>query len=124
MAPRKQRGSAGNVREYKLRLPLDISKRIEAKAKKEQRPQNRIIINELAAFPDLEQGGGKLAENISTMGDVLARYSARIVMHDLSDQLLQALDTALAAQGSAQQAALDKVRVIRSAMLKTHGAKV
>jgi predicted DNA-binding protein len=118
MAPRKKHGSAGNVREYKLRLPLDISARIEAKAKKEQRPQNRVIINELAAFPRLEKFED-FANLIGEMDNTLARYSARVVMHDLSDELLRALDTALAAQGSAQQAALDKLRVIRSAMFKT-----
>ena len=56
---------------------------------------------------------------VGEMGNVLAHYSARIVMADLSDELLRALDAALAAQGSAQQAALDKLRVIRSAMKTT-----
>jgi hypothetical protein len=42
--------------------------------------------------------------------------------HDLSDKLLRAIDAALNAQGNtAQQAALDEVRVLRNAMLKTKG---
>jgi len=91
------------------------------KAKAEGRPQNRIIINELAEYPDLKLHGGKLAEHVGELGNMIARYSARIVMHDLSDELLHTIDTALDAQGTAQQAALDKVRVIRNAMLKTKG---
>ena len=34
-----------------LRLPSDVLERIEAKAKREGHPFNRILINELALFP-------------------------------------------------------------------------
>ena len=47
--PRKKPPVPGQEREHKIRLPEDIAQRIEAKAKHEQRPQNRIIINELVA---------------------------------------------------------------------------
>jgi hypothetical protein len=115
MAPPKKRGSAGQVREYKIRLPLDISERIEAKAKKEQRPQNRIIINELAAFPTLEQHG-ELAKHVGEMGNMIARYGARIEWHDLSDELLKGVDAVLKAEGGAVHAAIDRLRVVRNAM--------
>jgi hypothetical protein len=99
-------------------MPEDLAVWIEAKAKSEGRPQNRIIINALAVARSLEA----LPDLMTAVGDMkvtLAQYSSRITMHDLSDDLLRALDTALAASGSAQQAALDKVRVIRAAMRKT-----
>jgi predicted DNA-binding protein len=115
MAPRKQRGSAGQVREYKIRLPLDISERIEAKAKKEGRPQNRIIINELAAYPELEKFRD-LSWMIGEAENTLARYAARIDWHGLSDDLLRAVDAVLKAEGGAVQAAIDKLRVVRNAM--------
>ena len=62
---------------------------------------NKVLINELAAFPRLEKFED-FATQVGEMGNVLARYSSRAVMADLSDELLQALDAALAAEGSAQ----------------------
>src|SRR5262249_61656932 len=106
MAPRRKKQPPPFGREFKIRLPEDIAARIKAKAEKEQRPQNRIIINELAAFPDLEQQR-TLAENVATMGDVLARYGAEIVMHRLSDALLRAVDALLKAEGGAVPAAIE-----------------
>jgi hypothetical protein len=118
MAPRKQRGSAGGIREYKLRLPLDISARVEAKAKELIKPQNRIIINELAAFPDLERQR-TFAENLSALDNLLANYGSRITWLDLSEGLLKAVDAVLKADGAtAVQAAIDKLRVQRNAMLR------
>jgi hypothetical protein len=119
MAPRRKKTASAQAREFKLRLPEDLSERIIAKAKEKGWPQNRVIINELADIPDLERYRN-LANLVEEMRNVLARYGARIVMHDLSGELLTALDAALAAQGTAQQAALDKCRVLRTAMLKTH----
>jgi hypothetical protein len=52
------------------------------------------------------------------MGTVLARYSARIILSDLSDELLAAVDAVLKTEGSAQQSAIDRLRVQRNAMLK------
>ena len=114
MAPPRRK--PGQEREHKIRLPEDIAQRIEAKAKHEQRPQNRIIINELAAFPDLEQTA-KLAELVRDMEVVVARYAAQQTSHDLTDALLKAVDAVLAAQGGAPPAAIEKLRVARTGML-------
>ena len=103
-------------REYKIRLPEDIAQRIETKAKDEQRPQNRVIINELAAFPDLEKVR-KLGEQVRGIEVIMARYGARIAWHDLSEELLTAVDAVLEARGGEQQAALDRLRVVRAGML-------
>jgi hypothetical protein len=103
-------------REYKVRLPEDVAQRVEAKAKAQGWPQNRIIINELAAFPDLEQFRN-IAERVREMEVLLARYGARVTWHDLSEELLNAVDAVLAAQGGALQAALDRLRVVRTGML-------
>ena len=117
MAPRRKHAIAPpSGREFKLRIPEDVASRIEAKAKTEGRPQNRVIINELAATPYLERAGD-LAALIEDMKITLARQGARIVWHDLSDELLNAVDAALEAQGSALLAAMDKIRVIRAGML-------
>jgi hypothetical protein len=122
MAPprKKQRTAAARPdREYKIRLPEDVAGRIEQKAAREQRPQNRIIINELAAFPDLEKVRD-LAESVEDMKVVLAQQGARIMWLDLSDELLSAVDAVVRAQGSgALHAAIDKLRVVRTAMLKS-----
>jgi hypothetical protein len=114
--PRKKQPSAGQSREYKIRLPEDVAQRIEAKAKVEGRPQNRVIINELAAYPDLEQTH-KLATLVRDMEVVVARYAAQITMHDLSDALLKAVDAVLVAQGGALPAAVEKLRVVRHGLL-------
>ena len=114
--PRKKQPAPGQGREYKIRLPEDIAQRIEAKAKDEQRPQNRIIINELAAFPDLEETA-KLAEQVREMEIVLARYAAQQTSHNVTDALLKAVDAVLATQGGALPAAIERLRVVRTGML-------
>jgi uncharacterized Fe-S cluster-containing radical SAM superfamily protein len=117
MAPRRKQQTARPGREFKLRLPDDVASRIEEKAAREQRPQNRIVINELAAFPDLEKLRN-LGELVEDMRVVLAQQGARIAWNDLSDECLRAVDAVLKAQGSgALQAAIDKLRVVRTAML-------
>src|SRR5262249_272783 len=116
MAPPRRKSSPPQGREYKIRLPEDIAQRIEAKAKGEQRPQNRIIINELARFPDLEKTD-RLAELIRDMEVVVARYPAQITSHDRTDALLKAVDAVLATQGGALPAAIERLRVVRTGML-------
>ena len=118
MAPRKKKTPAPlrPGREYKLRLPEDVAERIEKKAAAEQRPQNRVIINELASVPYLEQFRN-LAEQITNMEIILARHGARITWHDLSDELLNAVDAVLKAEGGALPAALDKLRAVRRGMM-------
>jgi hypothetical protein len=114
--PRKKQPTPGQGREYKIRLPEDVAQRIEAKAKAEQRPQNRIIINELASVPDLEQTR-QLATLVRDMEVVIARYAAQITSHDLSKRLLSAVDAVLNAQGGALTAAVENLRVVRASML-------
>src|SRR4029453_9101500 len=110
MAPRKKKRTTPAFergREFKLRLPPEVSERVEAKAKEEGRPQNRIIINELAAFPNLERLR-KLDEMVSDMETTLARYSSRIVLADVGEALLQAVDDVLKADSHELQARLDR----------------
>jgi hypothetical protein len=114
--PRKKQPAPGQGREYKIRLPEDVAQRIEAKAKVEGRPQNRIIINELASVPDLEETH-KLATLVGHMEVVIARYAAQITSHELSDRLLSAVDAVLNAQGAALTAAVERLRVVRANML-------
>jgi len=120
--PRKKQPALGQGREYKIRLPEDIAQRIEMKAKDEQRPQNRIIINELAAFPDLEQNT-KLASLVGHMEVLLARYAAQQTVADLSKQLLSAVDAVLNAQGGALPAAIERLRVERLALDRTQSKR-
>jgi len=96
-----------------------VFRRIEAKAKDETGwPLNRVIINELAAFPDLEKQA-KLGELIRDMEVVLAQYGSRITLAELSEPLLRAVDDVLAAKADGErQARLDKLRVLRTVMLK------
>jgi hypothetical protein len=99
MAPRRKQRPASVPppgREFKLRIPEDIAQRIEAKAKAELRPMNRIVINELADYPDLEKYRD-FGMQLQEMKDVLARYGGRIVAADLSDDLLHAMSEVLKA---------------------------
>src|SRR5262245_45897534 len=113
MARRKT--ATAQAREFKLRLPPDVSERIVAKAVDKGWPQNRVIINELADIPDLERYRD-LAYLVQDMKNALARYGARVDALDLSDQLLAAVDRVLKAEGGAVQAALDGLRVVREKM--------
>jgi hypothetical protein len=119
MAPPRKRKPPAPGRELKVRLPMDVADLVEARAKAEGRSQNRVVINLLAQTPSLEQCRS-LGELVQRMDEVLARYGSRIVMHDLTEQLGAAADGVLAAEGSgALQAALDRLRVVRTAMVKT-----
>jgi hypothetical protein len=104
--------------EYKLRLPRDVAARIKSKAEAEGRPQNRIIINELAEYPGLKDVG-ELREQVGDLGALLLKYSARLTWQELSDELLSTVDALLkTTQGAAQQVALDKLSAVRNAMKK------
>lgn len=122
MAPPRQTRPLRPGRPVHLRLPDDVFERLEAKAKSEGRPINRMVIDELSRIPILE-AQTQLAKIVRTMENVLARYGARIVTADLETQLLRALDRALAAESAGQlQAQLDALRVLRSAMLNREQA--
>jgi hypothetical protein len=116
--PRKKRRAPGEGHPVHLRLPTDVFERIEAKTKAKGWPFNRVIINELAAFPDLERLA-TFGELISDMEIVLARYSSRMIVADLGEPLLRAIDEVLAAKTDGErQTPLDKLRVLRSEMRK------
>jgi hypothetical protein len=120
MASRKKRviPAYERGREFKLRLPPDVSERIEEKAKAEGRPQNRIIINELADYPDL-LNYRDFAYNVGEMRNVLAAYGSRISLSEINEPLLAAVDEVLAASSDGElKRRLDKLRVLRAAMLK------
>jgi hypothetical protein len=102
-----------------LRLPTDVVERIEAKAKSEGRPFNRILVEELALFPHLDREA-RLGELVRDMESVLARYGSRITATELNEALLHAVDEALAAETDAEpQPPLERLRVIRRAMLES-----
>jgi hypothetical protein len=124
MAPRRRkRSSPGQTRPYKLYLPADISDRIDQKAKATGWPLNRIIINELAAYPTLEELG-KLTDIRARFDDLLAKHDARLMWQDLSDELLKAVDKVLQAKGgTALDAAIDRLRKQRDAMLESEKHK-
>jgi prophage regulatory protein len=119
--PRKKRRSPGEGHPVHLRLPTDVFERVEAKAKDEGRPFNRIIINELAAFPDLDRQA-KLGQLIRDLEITLARYDARIIAADLSDEMLRTVREMVKADDAnnvgALRAKVAKVRVILNAMEK------
>ena len=118
MPPRRRKRTAlSDTRPFKIMLPPDISARIDEKAKQTGWPLNRVIINELAAFPNLETTGN-LAEHVSALETLLARYGGRITWLELSEQLLNSVDAVLAAEGGKLPAAIDRLRAARAVMLK------
>jgi hypothetical protein len=91
---------------------------VEAKAKKEQWPINRAVINLLASVPYLESQT-KLGELIRDMETILAKYGSRVTLADLGEPILRAVDEVLAAKTDGElQARLDKLRVLRREMVK------
>ncbi len=114
------------TREFKLRLPPDISERIERKAHAEGRPQNRVIINELASIPHLERQR-ELGDVVEDMKALLARQGARMILADLSDELLRSIKDASKANRTGNipelQAHMDKVAVILEAMERQNHPK-
>jgi hypothetical protein len=100
---------------------VDVFRRIEAKTKEKGWPFNRVIINELAAFPDLDEQA-KLGQLTRDLEITLARYDARIVTADLTDELLRTLREMVQADDANNVGALRtkvaKVRVILAAMEK------
>ena len=119
MPPHRKPLEPGRTNRVYLRLPSDVLERIEAKAKREGRPFNRILVNELALFPHLDLQA-RLGELVRDMEAVLARYGSRITVTELNEALLRAVDEALAARtdGEVQQQ-LDRLRVIRCTMLES-----
>jgi hypothetical protein len=91
---------------------------VEARAKKDRCPLNRAVINLISSIPDLEKRRTQ-EETLEQMQTVLARYGARVTLADLGEPLLRAVDEVLAAKTDGElQARLDKLRVLRTEMLK------
>lgn len=120
--PRKKRRAPGEGHPVHLRLPTDIFERLEAKAKAEGRPFNRVLINELASVPYLERLRD-FGEAVEDMKLVLARHSERIILADLGEPLLHAVDAVVDAKTEAEwRARSDRLRILRAEMRK-RGAK-
>jgi hypothetical protein len=116
--PRKKKRAPGEGHAVHLRLPADVFEWVEARANEKGWPFNRAIINTLADYPDLLRYRD-FANLLEDMRIVLARYGARVTLADLSEPLLRAVDEILAAQSESElRSRLDKLRVLRSAMLK------
>jgi hypothetical protein len=119
IARRRKPPEPGRTHRVYLRLPTDVIERIEAKAKGEGRPFNRILVSELALFPHLDRQA-RLGELVRDMESVFARYGSRITPIELNEALLHAVDEALAASTDAQlQLQLQRLRVIRRDMLES-----
>jgi hypothetical protein len=114
--PRRKQLTSREYRDYKIRLPEDVAARVEHDAKAEDRPMNRIIINDLAAIPYLKTVA-KFDERVRDMETLLAKYGGRITDLDIGEQLLDAVDAVLKAEGGTVQAGIEKLRVVRTAML-------
>ena len=110
------------TREYKVRLPEDIALRIERKAKDEARPQNRIIINELAEYPNLKKVG-TLADHLAHLENMILKYSSHIEWQELVEEYNRIIDEVLATKGAAHEVALDKLRAARKVMQKHKSGK-
>lgn len=120
MAPprKKKRTIPGEGRRFHFRLPDDVADRLEQKAKDETRSITRIVINELADYPNLERYRD-FANQLEDLKILIARYSARIVVADLNDAVLHAVDEVLAAKSDGElQSRLDQLRVLRANKLK------
>jgi hypothetical protein len=120
--PRKKKRAPGEGHPVHLRLPTDVFEWIEERAEKEGWSLNRTIINSLAEIPALKKVRAQ-EDILEDMRNVLARYGSRIELADLSERLLRAVDEVLAAHNDGElRPRLDKLRVLRVAMLKNERA--
>ena len=85
---KKSRKAAG--REYKLRLPPALSKRIENDAERLRRPQSRIVIEDLESIPYL-RSRAHFEDLVEDMKHTLGLYSARVHAAMVTDNLLNAV---------------------------------
>jgi hypothetical protein len=119
-------------RELKVRLPSDIAKRIEEKSERTGIAQNRLVVDELRAAAEVTSArefGALITEmrgTIEEMQDTLGRYAARARIADLSEDLLNAVDAVIIAEGESVgklQAAAARLRVVRAGMRKLERAR-
>jgi len=102
-------------RDFRLRLPPDLSEEIEKESVNTGLPQNRIIINRLARFGQADKTA-TMDGLIGHMETLLARYGAQQSGVELSKDLLRAVDDILAAKPNELQARVEGLRVVRRAM--------
>jgi hypothetical protein len=99
----------------RLRLPPDIMLDVEKEAHDTRMPLTRVVINRLGRVrPSDEQTS--MASMIHHMETLLTKYGTRINSLILSENLLRAVDDALAAKPAQLEAKLDELRIARRAM--------
>jgi hypothetical protein len=107
--------SSQQGRDFRLRLPPDLSEEIEKESVESGVPQNRIIINRLARFAH-DSKAATMDSMIGHMETLLARYGAQMHGVELGRELLQAVDQILDAKPNEVQARVEGLRVVRRAM--------
>jgi hypothetical protein len=118
LAPPRKPSVPGQTHPIHLRFPTDVFERIDAKAKAAGIPINRVIINEAAHYPFLERQWG-FGELLGDMKTTLAQYGARLTVASLNENILRAIDEIITAPTAVERnAPLDKLRVLRGAMVK------
>jgi hypothetical protein len=118
LAPPRKPPEPGQTHPIHLRFPPDVFERITAKAKAAGIPINRVVINEVAHYPWLEMQQG-FGESLGDMKVTLAQYGARLTVASLSESILRAIDEIIAAPTAVERnAPLDKLKVLRAAMVK------
>jgi hypothetical protein len=102
-------------RDFRLRLPRDLSDEIEKESAVSGIPQNRIIINRLAAFGQNNKAASmdSLLNHLETL---LARYGTRLNSVELAEDLARAANEVVNAKAAELPAKVDKLRVILRAM--------
>jgi len=115
--PQTKKTASAKDRIFKFRLPEDVATRIQKKAEDETRPMNRIVVNELAQFPELEKKAA-MTDNLGHLENMLLRYGTRITWQELSEKLLRAANEVVKSQGAAHEVAVDKLRGLLNAMEK------
>ena len=73
------------------------------------------VLNELASIPYMETLKC-FAEQVEDMKVVLARHDAAIAWHTMGTELFAAIDAILSAEGGDLQAAIERLRAIRTGM--------
>jgi hypothetical protein len=118
MAPRRTKHldpGEGHQLLVKLRLPPDVLEMIDARARQNGWTLNRTIVNLLASLPHLDREA-RSVDAVRQLEILLHDMAARMTWLKIEDELLNAVDAALAAPANAP-AALDKLRAARAAML-------
>ena len=89
MAPPRKPPEPGRTHPIHLRFPTDVFERIDAKAKANGIPINRVVINEVAAHPYLERQA-HLSEVVRDMErSSRALRLARFTTTELSESILR-----------------------------------